>query len=285
MSANSNFDLQFCGLLPQAPTRVAVLIPAYEPTRALENLVERLTEAGVPAILVVDDGSRPNYGRVFARIAMNPAVHVLRHSRSQGKGTALKTGIRYFVEHLGHYTGLVTADADGQHGAEDILRVARALHKAPRLAILGARSFYRPRAADANRQIPQHILLGNRLMIFIFRAFTGLPLSDAQTGLRGFPTSLLPQLLDLPGSRCDYELEVLLHIARSGHPLAEQPIRMIYEVDSTNSRFRPFGDTWRILRALLTAPQPSVAAPEIHLPTERPARQERIRPAGTLHTK
>jgi glycosyltransferase involved in cell wall biosynthesis len=284
MSANSSSYPQFCGVLPQAPPRVAVLIAAYEPARSLEHLIEQLTEAGVPAILVVDDGSRPERRRAFARIALNPAVHVLRHTRSEGKGMALKTGMRYFVEHLGHYTGLVTADADGQHSADDVLRVARALYKAPRLAILGARSFCRL-SAESRRAVPQRVLIGNRLMIFLFRAFTGLPLSDAQTGLRGLPTALLPRLLELPGSRYEYEMQVLLHIARSGHPLAEQPIRILPDAGNMDLHFRLLSDTWRLIRTLLAAPQPSSGKPEVSAPAAPPALPARVGSAWTLHTK
>lgn len=284
MSANSGSYPQFCaGKLPQAPPRVAVLIAAYEPARSLERLIEQLTEAGVPAILVVDDGSRPERRRAFSRIALNPAVHVLCHARSEGKGMALKTGIRYFVEHLGHYAGLVTADSDGRHSADDVLRVARALYKAPRLAILGARSFSRL-PEESRGAVPKRVLIGNRLMILLFRAFTGLPLSDAQTGLRGLPTALLPRLLDLPGSRYEYEMQVLLHIARSGHPLAEQPIRMI-SADNSDSHFRPLGDTWRLIRAIVSAPEPSIVKPSLSVPAEPPAFPPRIGSVSTLHTK
>jgi glycosyltransferase involved in cell wall biosynthesis len=256
MSANaSSFPLP-SRLSQPAPPRVAILIPAHEPGETLEYLIDSLIEAEVPAIIVVDDGSRAMHRRVFERIAHLPSVHVLRQTQDRGKGMALKTGMRYFLEHFSHYTGLVTMDAEGQHCADDVLRVARTLHKAPRLAILGARSFSGLRRGDLKGRISRSRLLGNRLMAFLFRAFTGVPLSDAQTGLRGLPTSLLPRLLDLPGSRYEYEMAMLLHIARSGHPLAEQPVRMVSDAENAGSQFRPVIDSARVICAMLTARQP-----------------------------
>jgi hypothetical protein len=264
MSANaSSFPLP-SRLSQPAPSRVAILIPAHEPTTSLVYLIESLIEAEVPAIIVVDDGSRAMHRHMFERMAHFPSVHVLRHTQDRGKGMALKTGMRYFLAHFSHYTGLVMMDAEGQHCADDVLRVARTLHRAPRLAILGARSF----RGNLIGRISRGRLLGNRLMAFLFRALTGVPLSDAQTGLRGLPTSLIPRLLDLPGSRYEFEMAMLMHIARSGHPLAEQPVRMVSDAENTGSQFRPVIDSARVICAMLTARQPQQWAFEVETTVE-----------------
>lgn len=233
-----------------APRDVAILIPVYQPAPALEQFIARLLDAGVPAILLVDDGSRAEYRAVFERLALQPRVHLLHHGENKGKGAALKTGMRYFLDHLHHYKGLVTANAGGQHAAEDVLRVVRALHKSPRLAITGARTFGLTLAPGSIRGVPLRNLLANRLAAALFRALTSIPLTDAQTGLRALPTALLPGLLDLPGSRYEYEMSVLLYIARTRHPLAEQPIRTLFDPANGRSHFRPVTDSLRVLRAL-----------------------------------
>jgi len=233
-----------------APRDVAVLIPAYQPTVALEELVDGLVYAGVPAILLVDDGSSSAHRSLFDRLALEPQVHLLRHAGNQGKGAALKTGIRYFLDHLAHWKGLVTAGADGQHAAADVVRLARALHQSPRRAVLGARSF---RLAP-HPGLSLASVLGNRLAAALFSAVTRISLSDAQSGLRALPATLLPRLLDLPGSGHEYEMSALLYIARTLHPLAEQPIRTLGRVGTPESHFRPLADWLRLLRALLSRP-------------------------------
>jgi glycosyltransferase involved in cell wall biosynthesis len=234
----------------RAPKDVAVLIPAYQPGVVLETLIACLVDADVPAILLVDDGSPATVSAVFDRLAHQPRVHLLRHARNQGKGCALKTGMQYFLDHLHHYSGLVTADADGQHNADDIVRVARALHKSPRLAILGARNFRFPAVSNAGTSIPLRALLGNRLTAALFRTLTGIQLTDAQTGLRALPASLLPGVLALPGRRYEFEMSMLLYIARTHHPLAEQPIRTLYDPVGGSSHFRLIADSVLVLRAL-----------------------------------
>jgi hypothetical protein len=157
--------------------------------------------------------------------------------------------MQYFLDHLRHYAGLVTFAADGQYSAEDVLRVARALHRSPTLAILGAREFGTSDGLST-RRCPTRPF-SDRLLGLVFRVLTGIALGDVQTRLRALPTGLLPRLLRIPGRRYDFELAMLLHIARSGYPLAEHAILGRMESSSADPGFRPVADSLSFLRAML----------------------------------
>ena len=60
-------------------------------------------------------------------------MSMLQHAVNQGKGRALKTAFSYYLEHYDTacYHGVVTADADGQHLPEDIMKVASAIMSSP----------------------------------------------------------------------------------------------------------------------------------------------------------
>ena len=117
-------------------------------------------------------------------------------------------------------TGVVTADADGQHSAEDIVSVARQAQSSGARLVLGVRSF----AGD----VPRRSRLGNELTRRAFGRLTGVRLADTQTGLRAMARAELPQLLQLEGERYEYEMTVLAHLCRKyGRPL-EVPIETIY---------------------------------------------------------
>ena len=234
-----------------APPGVAVLVTTYEPGRALIDLLEPLICAGTSAIIVVDDGSSSAREWLLERIALEPTVHLVRHSAHQGRGAALKTGIQYFLDHLRHYTGLVTASADGQYAADDVVRLARALHRSPKLAIVAAREFPPARLGRPTRVSGAPI--ADRLLRLLFRVFTGIAVSDVQTRLRALPTGLLPRLLRIRGSRFDYELSTLLHIARSGYPLAEHAVPARLEAPGVDPEFRLIGDSVSMLRALVNS--------------------------------
>jgi hypothetical protein len=104
-----------------------------------------------------------------------------------GKGAALKTGINYILCEFPDALGVVTADADGQHHPEDILRVAGRLASDRESLILGVRSL--------RSTVPLHSRIGKRITRSLVWLPIGQRLSDTQTGLRAIPRSLLSELL------------------------------------------------------------------------------------------
>ena len=77
--------------------RYIALIPAYEPERKLIGLTADLKEKGFD-IVVVDDGSGPEYKDIFGELEQQATV--LTHSQNRGKGAALKTGLRYINKYM-----------------------------------------------------------------------------------------------------------------------------------------------------------------------------------------
>ena len=113
------------------------LIPAYEPEETLLELIDALSEAGCN-IVVVDDGSGPAYSVLFAQAREKAAV--LTHKNNLGKGAALKTGLDYISRHCGPDSVIVTVDADGQHRAEDAMKISLTARCHPDTLVLGSRA-------------------------------------------------------------------------------------------------------------------------------------------------
>jgi hypothetical protein len=221
----------------------AVIVPAYRPGPQLLELVRALAAQAVPAIIIVDDGSGAAYADAFAEAAALPCVHLVRHAANQGKGAALKSGMKYAVAAFPGLTGVVTADADGQHDAADILHIARILAAEPDALVLGARSF--------SGAVPWRSRFGNVLTRNLMRAAIGNKLADTQTGLRGIPATLAAQLLAIAANGYEFELEMLIAAHRSGVRIVEEPIRTIYEAGNPQSHFNPIVDSMKIYFVLL----------------------------------
>ncbi|MBQ1768086.1 MAG: bifunctional glycosyltransferase family 2/GtrA family protein [Oscillospiraceae bacterium] len=220
------------------------LIPAYEPDEKLLKLVREGLSAGAGPFLIVDDGSSESCGEVFSELeAMG--VTVLRHEKNMGKGAALKTGIGYVAENLPLVTGIVTADADGQHKVSDIIRVRDEMDARPSELILGVRSF----TGDG---VPRRSRTGNRLTTFVFRLMTGIRLSDTQTGLRGIPRMYFETALKVEGGRYEYEMNFLLDMAAANVHFTEVPIETVYIENNKSSHFRVIRDSFLIYRRPLT---------------------------------
>ena len=225
-----------------------IVIPAYRPSERLIELVQAL--AGRP-IVVVDDGSGEAYQPVFTRVAQLPGVHLLRHAANQGKGAALKTAMEYALTAFPDLTGIVTADADGQHHSEDIERIAGRLAAEPECLVLGARHF--------DGAVPLRSRIGNLVTRRVVQLLAGQKLTDTQTGLRGIPARLLPDLLRIAARGYDFELEMLLAARRLGARVVEEPIRTIYEPGNLSSHFNPLLDSMKIYFVLLRFSSVSLA--------------------------
>lgn len=219
-----------------------VLIPAYEPDEKLVRLVATFTaERPDLHLLVVDDGSGPAYAAVFQRIATMGAT-VIGHETNRGKGYALKRGFAYARTWLpGHH--VVCADCDGQHTVRDVLRVAAEVEARPGTIVLGSRQF--------TGRVPAASRVGNTATRVLFARATGVPVVDTQTGLRGYPASMLPWLQTIGGDRFDYELSVLLHATEAGMRIHETPIDTVYLDANASSHFRPLVDSARVYAPLV----------------------------------
>lgn len=223
---------------------VAVLIPAFEPPPPLSALCARLTaDPRVATVLVVDDGSSGRCQPTLDSIAGQPRTRVVRHERNQGKGAALESGLRYVLDNLAGVTTVVTADADGQHLAEDILRVASTSLASPGSLVLGVR--------QVGDRAPARSRFGNALTRTLYHGLVGQRISDTQTGLRGFSRDLLAQLASIPGDAYEYELNVLISCRQSQVPVVQEPIASVYIDGNRASHVRPVRDSWRIYSVLL----------------------------------
>src|ERR1035437_6629920 len=228
---------------PEQPVQHVVLIPAYRPSAGLVDLVSDLSARGMRAILLVDDGSGPEFREIFDQAAQISGVQVLRHAVNLGKGAALKTGINHALCVFPGLIGIVTADADGQHHPEDIVRVAASLREHPGALVLGSRTF------DAG--VPLRSRFGNILTRKLMQTLIGGKLQDTQTGLRGIPTALAARLLRVDARGYEFELEMLIAARQAGVALVEVPIRTIYQPGNQSSHFNPLTDSMKIYFVLL----------------------------------
>jgi glycosyltransferase involved in cell wall biosynthesis len=171
---------------------ILFLFPSYQPTVLFCELLEQLRQTDPSPIVVVDDGSGPAYGELFQRAARIPDIVVLKNAVNLGKGAALKHGMNNILVNHPDCIGVVTADADGQHAADDILKVANELRSRSAEVIFGSRDF--------TRDVPFRSKIGNVVSRYIYRFLIGLNLSDTQTGLRGIPRRLMELSLGIRSS-------------------------------------------------------------------------------------
>ncbi|MDA9900190.1 bifunctional glycosyltransferase family 2/GtrA family protein [Planktomarina temperata] len=219
----------------------ALLIPAYEPTGELTRLIQNLGEQH--PIVVVDDGSQSCLAKhIFENLEEMPNVTILKHTINLGKGAALKTGLKYIRANIDS-DWVVTLDADGQHLASDVVRVANATSDpGNHLLVLGSRKF--------TNATPLKSRIGNNFTALIFKYVYGYDLKDTQTGLRGIHKSIIPEILRIKGNKYEFETDMLLLAINNRIPIICLSIETIYINDNDNSHFKPIRDSFLIYKSI-----------------------------------
>jgi len=218
--------------------RVVAIVPALDAARTVGSVVSGLLERWNsaltgPAVIVVDDGSNDS----TSQVAISAGARVVRHERNRGKGAALRTGLEE-ARTLGAVTA-VTVDADGQHLAEEAVRLAS--HPAPQDAlVLGVRDLVRDGAPRPNQ-------ISNQISNFFLTRFTGRRLHDTQCGLRRYPIARTLALAPRDDGYA-FEAECVLRAARAGWSIVEVPVRVHYPPESERvTHFHVVRDPARIV--------------------------------------
>ncbi|MDO5426164.1 MAG: bifunctional glycosyltransferase family 2/GtrA family protein [Eubacteriales bacterium] len=218
-----------------------VIIPAYKPDETLAAITDQLWTYGC-RIVVVDDGSGEEYQPVFDRV--QDVCVILRHSENRGKGAAIKTALSYIKEEMRECSLIGVMDCDGQHLTEDMMKLFEYAGTQESAMVLGVR--------EVGKDMPPKSRLGNQITKAVFRLASGVKVSDTQTGLRAFRSELLQRLLSIEGERYEYEMNVLMALAKAGIVIEEVPIHTIYRDEkNSNSHFRVVWDSLRIYKDIL----------------------------------
>lgn len=215
--------------------RFAFIIPVYNHEATVAQVARQALELGYP-VFVVDDGSTDETAKRLAEIK---GIHLLRHSKNEGKGAALLTGFMA-ASSVADYA--ITVDADGQHDPQDAKKLIEVIPAKKRPLVVGARQGME---GAAGAHIPWTSRFGRKFSNFWVRLSGGPKLSDTQSGMRIYP---LPEVMSLPvrARRFQFEVEILVQAKRIGMPIIEAPISVVYNPDGSRiSHFRPFVDFLR----------------------------------------
>jgi len=211
-------------------TNVAALIPCYFEERFIRDVASRV-KAQLDTVLVVDDGST-DATEANARAA---GVEVIKHTVNQGKGAAIKTGLKALSERPGIEYALVL-DGDGQHAPEEIPRFLAAANETQAHMLVGNRM------SDVEK-MPFVRKLTNRFMSWQISRVCGQWVPDSQCGFRMIHKDLLPAMVAIETTKFDFETEMLVVASRCGCKVGAVPISTIY--GDEKSKIHPVRDTIR----------------------------------------
>ena len=216
---------------------VCAVIPTYQNAKTLLKVVADVHRV-VDTVFVVDDGSNDGTAALLDKATGSERPEkVLTHPKNCGKGAALKTGLTYARQQGFRYA--VTVDADGQHRADDIPALLKAVEEEPDALAIGSRGLQ-------HENMPAKSTFANRFSNFWFALQTLQRLPDTQSGLRVYPLRCLHGLRWM-SARYEAELTLLVFSAWAGVKLLPVPVSVYYPPrDQRVTHFRPGRDFTRI---------------------------------------
>jgi glycosyltransferase involved in cell wall biosynthesis len=174
----------------------AIVIPAYNEARHLENVLRACFAIEPLFMVVVDDASTDETPNVMAGLKREygPRLLSIRNNKNLGKQGSVKRGLAAVVPFA--LDAVVLIDGDGQHLPAELPRLVSLL--ADFDMVIGARS---------HDEMPVHRRFSNWLVNTAFHLIGGVNFIDLQSGLRVYRKDLADRLAVGLGDDGGYGLE------------------------------------------------------------------------------
>ncbi|MGA2524081.1 MAG: glycosyltransferase family 2 protein [Candidatus Bathyarchaeia archaeon] len=193
---------------------LSIIIPMYNEELTVGNIIDRVKAAVertglLTEIIVVDDHS---YDKSLL-VAEKRGVKLYSLKQHLGKGYALRAG---FAKAQGDV--IVTIDSDGSHMPEELSEVLAPILCDEADLVIGSRYMNHKRVAARRLNA-----FGVRMFNYFIELFTGVAITDSQSGYRAMKREVL-QSQKLYSGEYEIESEMLVKTARRKFRIAEVPI-------------------------------------------------------------
>jgi glycosyltransferase involved in cell wall biosynthesis len=221
---------------------LSVIIPVFNEELTIGNVIKRvkvvLQKLGFKyEIIVVDDFSTDR----SLELSNRQGVKVYSFTKHMGKGYALRAG---FAKAKGDI--ITTIDSDGSHCPEELPSLLIPILHGKADLVIGSRYLNQNPAAAKKLNA-----VGVRLFNFLIEVFTGVAVSDSQSGYRVMKSKILLNM-SLRSGEYEIESEMLVKTARQGFRVLEVPISFEQRTYGT-SRLDPVVDGFKILLSIVKA--------------------------------
>jgi glycosyltransferase involved in cell wall biosynthesis len=192
--------------------KLSILIPVYNEKNTIKEIIAQVKKAWKnKQIIIIDDGSTDGTRQILEKIK-DKEIKILYHSKNQGKGAALKTGVK-------HVTGdyVIIQDADLEYDPEDYQIMLRPIQRGKAEVVYGSRFL------GEHRNLLFWNRLANHFLNFIANILYNTTLSDLETCYKVFKTDILKSI-DWKAKKFDFEPEITAKILKKKIYIYEVPI-------------------------------------------------------------
>ncbi len=193
-------------------------IPAYNEEKYIEDVIKR-SLPHVDSVIVCDDGSTDK----TAKLARDAGAIVISQ-KNQGYGAALATLFEYARKNNAQI--MVTLDGDGQHDPNQIPLLVNAITAHNVDVAIGSRFL------DDTTQASGYRKTGIKIITSASNYGTNFKVSDSQSGFRAYSKDAIDAIHPTEQGMA-VSTEILLKISNKGLSVAEVPITISYDGDTS----------------------------------------------------
>ena len=192
---------------------VSVIIPAYNEEKTLEEIIDKVSRVDInKEIIVINDGSSDNTGKILSNIKDKYSLKVIDLERNFGKGYAIRKGIE-----LSNGDIIIMQDADLETDPVEYHKLINPIIEGKTKVVFGSRFL------GGINNMNKFNYIGNKVLTFIANILYRIHITDEATVYKIFSKEILK---DIKLKSVGFELcpELVAKIAKRKYRIVELPI-------------------------------------------------------------
>ncbi len=189
--------------------KLSIIIPVFNEEKTIEELINSVIKAPLPEaikdteIIIVNDCSSDNTLNILKSLN-NDKIKIISHSKNQGKGAAIRTGINNITGDI-----ILIQDADLEYDPNEYPNLLDPIIRDKADVVYGSRFL----GSGPHRVVYYWHFIGNNILTTISNMFTNINLTDMETCYKVFKKNIIEQI-EIKENRFGFEPEITAKIAK-----------------------------------------------------------------------